>query len=85
MISSEIKRIIEAFQIMDELMEQLEKFPLTSKEREECKARFGKIQCSIAKNKNGEFFAYTHRSRTKFYPSIAALPKDKVRFVSSTS
>ncbi len=79
------KQINEAFKIVDELMEKLEKIPLTTKERQECKERFGKIQCSIAKNNRGEFFAYTHRARTKFYPSIAALPKDKVRFISSTS
>ena len=67
------------------ILETFEKIPLTTKEREECKARFGDIQCSIAKNERGEFFAYTHRARTKFYPSIAALPKEKVRFISSTS
>jgi uncharacterized protein YgiB involved in biofilm formation len=78
-------KIDEAFHIFDKLMEKLEKIPLTTKEREECKERFGEIQCSIAKNNRGEFFAYTHRARTKFYPSIAALPKEKVRFISSTS
>lgn len=68
------------------LLEQMDKIPLTTKEREECKARFGNdYGCSIAKNKRGEFFAYTHRARTKFYPTIAALPKDKVKFIASTS
>ena len=68
------------------LLEQMEKIALTADEREECKARFGNnYGCSIAKNKRGEFFAYTHRARTKFYPSIAALPKDKVKFIASTS
>jgi hypothetical protein len=85
MTPDNLKAIDEAFKIMNELLKKLEKIPLTNKEREECKERFGKIQCSIYKNKNGEFFAYTHRARTKFYPSIAALPKDKVRFISSTS
>lgn len=67
------------------LLEQMEKVPLSAKEREEVKARFGKQQCSFAKNKRGEFFAYTHRARTKFYPTIADMPKDKVKFISSTS
>ena len=67
------------------LLEGMDKFPLTAAEREEAKKRFGTIQCSIAKNKRGEVFAYTHRARTKFYPSIAELPKDKVKFISSTS
>jgi hypothetical protein len=80
-----LSKLNEALNLVDELLEKLEKIPLTNKEREECKARFGEIQCSIAKNNRGEFFAYTHRARTKFYPSIAALPKDKVRFISSTS
>lgn len=67
------------------LLEGMDKFPLTAGEREEANKRFGKTQCSIAKNKRGEFFAYTHRARSKFYPSIAELPKDKVKFISSTS
>lgn len=68
-----------------EILEKMDKVPLSAKEREECKARFGTIQCSIGKNNRGEFFAYTHRARTKFYPSIAELPKEKVKFISSTS
>jgi len=63
----------------------LEKVPLTPKERDEIKQRFGKIQCSIGKTKKGEYYAYTHRARSAFYPSIQKLPKDKVKFVSSTS
>ncbi len=85
MVLDNSKQINEAFKIVDELMEQIEKIPLTTKEREECKERFGKIQCSIGKNNRGEFFAYTHRARTKLYPSIAALPKERVKFISSTS
>ena len=61
------------------------KIPLTAKEREEVRERFGKIQCSIFKNKDGEFYATTHRARSKAYPSISTLPKDKVKFISSTS
>ena len=68
-----------------EIIEKMDITPLTSKEREEAKARFGTTQCTIAKNNRGEFFAYTHRARTGYYPSISALPKDKVKFISSTS
>jgi len=68
-----------------EILEKMDTIPLSAKEREECKARFGTTQCSIGKNKRGEFFAYTHRARSKYYPSISALPKDKVKFISSTS
>jgi hypothetical protein len=67
------------------LLEKMDKIPLTTAEREEMKKRFGNPGCSIAKNKRGEFFAYTHRARTKFYPSLAELPKDKVKFIASTS
>lgn len=74
---------MKSFQMI--LLEKMEKYPLSTKEREECKARFGKVQCSFAKNKRGEFFAYTHRARTNFYKTIGEMPKDKVRFVSSTS
>ena len=68
-----------------EILEKMDITPLTTKEREECKARFGTTQCSIGKNNRGEFFAYTHRARTKYYKSIAELPKEKVKFISSTS
>jgi hypothetical protein len=62
----------------------MEKIPLTADERAQCVARFGNYGCTIAKNKRGEFFAHTHRARSKFYPSIAELPKDKVKYISST-
>ena len=71
-----------AYQI---LLEQMDKEPLTTKEREEVNGRFGKQQCSFAKNKYGKFFAYTHRARTKFYDKISDIPHDKVKFISSTS
>ena len=68
-----------------EILEKMDVTPLTAEERKQAKARFGTTQCTIAKNKKGEFFAYTHRACSSGYPSIAALPKDKVKFISSTS
>lgn len=66
------------------LLEQMDKIALTADERSQCKAKFGNYGCTIAKNKRGEFFAYTHRARSKFYSSIGELPKDKVKFIAST-
>jgi hypothetical protein len=66
------------------LSEQMEKFPLTADERAQCKAKFGNYGCTIAKNGRGEFFAYTHRARSKFYPSIAELPKEKIDLISDS-
>ena len=57
---------------------------LTSEERVISNKRFGKTECSIVKDEDG-YFAMTHRARTKSYPSLEALPKAKVDFVSSTS
>ena len=62
-----------------------DKVPLTPNERKEIKERFGTIQCSIGKTGDNQFYAYTHRARTKYYDSIQSLPKDKVKFISSTS
>jgi hypothetical protein len=59
--------------------------PLTPAERSRARERFGEIQCSIFKDKNGEYFATTHRCRSKSYPSLEKLPKKAVKFVSSTS
>jgi hypothetical protein len=73
---------MKSFQII--LLEQMEKIALTADERAQCKAKFGNYGCTIAKNKRGEFFAYTHRARSKFYKNIAEFPKDKVKFISST-
>ena len=57
---------------------------LTPSERGEARERFGSIQCSIARDKDG-YYAYTHRARSKSYPSIAELPKKVVQFISSTA
>ena len=61
--------------------------PLTSEEKEEVRRRFGSdkncFECSYGRDDDG-YFCYTHRSRSKSYPSIAKLPKDKVKSVGST-
>jgi hypothetical protein len=59
---------------------------LTPEERKIADGRFGKIECSIMYDeKEKGYFATTHRARTKCYPTLEALPKGKVDFVSSTS
>jgi hypothetical protein len=60
-------------------------FPISTKEREEVKQRFGDVGCSFAKNKDGKYFCYTHRARSKFFDSILDIPKKVVQFISSTS
>jgi hypothetical protein len=61
-----------------------EKIPLTTKERQIAKAKFGEVECSFAKDKDG-YYAYTHRARCNSYPSVDKIPKSKVKFISSTS
>lgn len=57
---------------------------LTPAERDQIKQRFGKIECSIGKDKDG-YYAYTHRARSKSYPSIDKLPKHEVTKIGTTS
>jgi hypothetical protein len=57
---------------------------LSSEERAEAKARFGDVECTFAKDKDG-FYCYTHRARSDSYPSLAKMPKSAVDFISSTS
>jgi hypothetical protein len=57
---------------------------LTAAEREIANERFGKIQCSIMKDKDG-YFARTHRMRSKSYTSLEKLPISVVERVSSSS
>lgn len=57
---------------------------LTPEEREEIKKRFKDFQCSFKKDKDG-YYCYTHRARSKSYPSIADIPQSKVDFINSTS
>lgn len=69
------------------LLEKLVKYPLSTKERDEFKdhAKGLKVQCSIAKNVNGKFFVYTHRARSKFHDKIQDIPRETIKFISSTS
>ena len=66
---------------------KIDKIPLTSEEYKQVKEKFGDDAsgCSFAKNKeNNKYFCYTHRARSNFYDSINDIPKDKVKFISST-
>lgn len=66
------------------LTEGVDKFPISTAEREEVKSKFGSPGCSFAKDKAGKFFCYTHRARSKSYDTISAIPKSKVDFIVST-
>jgi hypothetical protein len=57
---------------------------LTPQEMAQVKARFQDIQCTFAKDDEG-YYCYTHRARSKSYPSIDKIPKNKVDFINSTS
>ena len=60
------------------------KIPLTTKEREEVRDKFGEdLECSFARDEDG-YFCYTHRARSKSYPSVSKIPKDRVEFIGST-
>jgi hypothetical protein len=80
------KKLLESCLFLSESKKKLDKIPLTSKEREEVKSRFGNdLGCSFFKNNEGKFFCTTHRARSKFYDSIQSIPKKTVEFISSTS
>lgn len=67
----------------DKLMERSK--TITSTERSEFYKIFGNSkECSLAKDKNG-YYVYTHRCRSKSYPSIDKIPQKDVNFVRSTS
>ena len=60
------------------------RIPVTGKEYEEFRAKHGKNSgVSLARDKDG-FYVYTHRARSKSYPSPGAIPKDRVKFIEST-
>lgn len=42
-----------------------------------------KYGCSIGQDKDG-YFAYTHRARSKSYPSTDKIPVKVLRFIDST-
>ena len=61
----------------------LSRVPVSSSDRARFKAKNGDVGCSLGQDKNG-FYAYTHRARSKSYPSPEAIPKARVKFVAST-
>jgi hypothetical protein len=61
-----------------------DKEPLTTKEREQVKSKFGNdLECSFAKDSDG-YFCYTHRARSDSYKTIEKVPEAVVRFIEST-
>jgi hypothetical protein len=56
------------------------KFEQVSKTITKNAKRYG---CSIGKDDNG-YFAYTHRARSKSYPSKADIPASVLKFIEST-
>lgn len=68
------------------LQEKMEKkCPLDHGDRSKIDEKFGKSKaCSWAKDKDG-YFCYTHRCRSKSYPTIDDIPQKDVDFVRSTS
>ena len=60
---------------------------LTVEEKAEVLERFGNdpnvFECTFARDDAG-YFCYTHRARSKSYPSIARIPKDRVTFIGGT-
>jgi len=61
-----------------------EKEYLIPQERRQVKDRFGdNLECSFAKDKDG-YYCYTHRARSKSYPSIDKIPQSEVEFIEST-
>lgn len=58
---------------------------VTGAERGELYKHFGKKPgCSLGRDKDG-FYVYTHRARSKSFPRPSAIPKDKIKFVDSTT
>ena len=63
----------------------LDKIELSPSERSAVKAKYGKIECSFFKTKDGKYYCTTHRARSKFYDSPTDIPIRMVKFISSTS
>lgn len=60
------------------------KIPLTSKERQQIKSKFGDdLECSFARDEDG-YYCHTHRARSESYSSINKIPKSVVDFIGST-
>lgn len=67
------------------VMEAKDHKPCTQAEREELRARHGKAAEGVSlKRDNGGLFVHTHRTRSKSYPTVAAIPKTVVKFVEAT-
>ena len=59
--------------------------PLTPKEMSEARQKFGsKLECSFAKDKDGNVYCHTQRARSKSYPTVTDIPKSTYKFICST-
>jgi len=68
----------DTFNLMKYAKKKKDKTPLTPEERKEVKKMWGESpECSFAKDEDG-YYCYTHRARSKSYPSISKIPKSKV-------
>lgn len=80
--------VTEGVEFFDESKKAYEKLmkakeSLNPQERAEVKKKFGHTGCSFAKDKNG-YYCFTHRCRSKSYPTIDKIPQKDVDFVDST-
>lgn len=66
---------------LENLNERGDKIVLSPEEMKEVKERFGEIHCWIFKDKNGKYYANTHRVRSKSYDSIQDIPKDVIKSI----
>lgn len=71
----------EEFELLDEQSKSTKDGTLSSEEIKEIKERFGEISCWIVKDKNGKYYARTHRVRSKSYDSIQDIPKEVIRSI----
>mgnify|MGYP004539427141 CR=1 FL=1 len=78
---SKDEAITESNKAYEELMNNIKS--TTKEERAKAKRIFGDVSCSLAKDKDGYYFA-THRARTNSYERIEDIPKSQVKFVDST-
>lgn len=84
----EEKPVTEGVEFFDESKKAYDKLmkareSLNSTERAEVKKKFGHTGCSFGKDKDG-YYCFTHRCRSKSYPSIDKIPQKDVDFVDST-
>lgn len=57
---------------------------VTSDDRAELRRHYGaRLECSMGRDDDG-FYVYTHRARSKSYPSPSAIPRDRIKFIGST-